>query len=285
LSDPNPRAHSAAAKALAGLGRDAVGAVPLLLELQKQDNQDVRANALSALRGLGKEDTVPALLALLGAKGPLRDVAAYALGEVGADAKAVAPRLKEAARDPDERVRTATAVSLYRLERSIKPVLPQLLAGAGGKDSFAKRIAASALADAVFPLKELFKDKDEKTRKLALLGLRVGLTSFEGRQAIYREGGLLARVRLKNIRVDEKGVSAEVVPIPTPGLTARKGWDIYAAWSIFSCHRGQWHAIYVSWTISFDDRRCRAIEAVIGDASLDDAARARKIQEIVFGRR
>lgn len=283
LSDPDPKVHSAGARELVRLGDSAFMALPLLLELQKEDRELVRENSLWTLRNLPKDRVVSSLLSLLNDRNSrLRDVAAFVLGEIQPDAKAVLPVLREAITGRDNEVRVAAAAALFRLERSTKAVLPVLVLGVQEKSPFSKRIAISTLTLAVPSLQDLLNDSDEQTRGLALVALRAALTSFEKREAIYKEGGLLARVRLENIRVDAKGVSANVVVIPTPSLTDRNGWDIYAAWEIFSCSHARWHARYVSWTISFDDQRGKAIDAIIKDASLNEDARARRIREIML---
>ena len=105
LSDASPRIRCQAALALKSMAAKSRAAVPELTRALGDSVPYVRAGAADALGAIGpaSRDAVPALIERLRADpGPnyVLDSAIYALGDIGADAKAAIPELAQISRRP-----------------------------------------------------------------------------------------------------------------------------------------------------------------------------------------
>jgi HEAT repeat protein len=114
LSHPDPGVQEQAARALAGLGREATRA--LLGELGHPD-PEVRLGIVEALGDIGDPSAVEPLVGLLSGEksSEIRWAVTLALGNTG-DPSAVPP-LVQALRDPDKYVRFGAAMALRKLGR------------------------------------------------------------------------------------------------------------------------------------------------------------------------
>lgn len=155
-----------AAQALARIGPDAKGAIPALRKALKDEKEQVRTHAASALAGiepaLTAEAVLPVLIELLEHPGPwggqgwcVRFRAAEALGRIGADAKPAIPALREALTDDHEDVREAAAEALGKIAPAAKEVAPALERALKDEDKFVRCAAGAALAKLGLPGKGL----------------------------------------------------------------------------------------------------------------------------------
>jgi hypothetical protein len=89
----------------------------------------------------------------------------------------------------------------------------------------------------------------------------------EGAEAVYTEGPVYARVRLKNIEAKNWGVKAKVELIADLALTRPplSDWKISAPWSVFSLEADQWRAEYL-WHIFLDKELVRNLKSQELDA-------------------
>ena len=117
LGDPDLRIRWFAIESLALIGPEARAAVPSLIEaLRSKDVADA-----GVLRGNG--------VFMFGAMddGPIRLIAAEALGRIGPDAKAAIPNLIAALSGPDSRVRSEAARALGGIGPAAAPAIPELI--------------------------------------------------------------------------------------------------------------------------------------------------------------
>lgn len=136
-----------ATQALAEMGPQAKDAVPPLLEQARSEDRGVRVTCAALLGAIGTEDTIPTLISLLEDEDrTVRRRAALSLRETAPEAVAVIPALVKAVRDPDEWVR------LYAVE-------------ALGRCGFRAKSATQALRRAT-------KDKSEDVQKAAERALK-----------------------------------------------------------------------------------------------------------------
>ena len=108
--------YAVAQSALAGIGVDAV---PRLIEALDHQSGQVRAGAAYALRDIGPDAkaAVPALTKFLkNQDAHARQVAAQALGNIGSDAKTAIPTLRQAIQDEDETVRRLAREALKKIQ-------------------------------------------------------------------------------------------------------------------------------------------------------------------------
>ncbi len=117
LHDPEPRIRWFAIEALALIGPTAKAAVPALIEALR--SKDVAAAGI--IRGIG--------MFMFGEMddGPIRLIAAEALGRIGPDAKAAIPDLIAAMGDPDSRVRAEAARALGGIGPDAAAAIPDLV--------------------------------------------------------------------------------------------------------------------------------------------------------------
>ena len=106
---------------------------------------------------------------------------------------------------------------------------------------------------------------DEDVR-VKLTELRAATPSLEGTTAVYREKTTLALVRRQSIRVDERGVHATVVPVPTRGFVSpfcpTDSWTIGACWEYFWYDRRHWNGSYFVWSLFFDGELIGELKAL-----------------------
>ena len=77
-------------------------------------------------------------------------------------------------------------------------------------------------------------------------------SSYEGREAIYRDPAHVWRVRLSNVRADHAGLFACVTTLPTPGLGRNVStWTFGAHWSVLRFSTTYWAASYSDWQVFF----------------------------------
>ena len=96
-----------------------VDAVPRLIEALDHQSGQVRAGAAYALRDIGPDAkaAVPALTKFLkNQDAHARQVAAQALGNIGSDAKTAIPTLRQAIQDEDETVRRLAREALKKIQ-------------------------------------------------------------------------------------------------------------------------------------------------------------------------
>ena len=159
--------------------------MPALIEALKDDDNEVRRNAASALGRIGPaaEAAVPALIeALKDDDNEVRRNAAFALGRIGPAAEAAVPALIEALKDEDSDVQRRAAFALGRIGPAAEAAVPALIEALKDEDSDVQRRAASALgriglaAEAAVPaLIEALKDGDRDVRRSAADALgRIG---------------------------------------------------------------------------------------------------------------
>jgi HEAT repeat protein len=135
LDSENDRLAAAAAEALGWIGPAAKDALPKLKA--RLSNEDARESWCACALALWRIDSqgelaVPALIDLLEDKGWERVHVANALAEIGPDARAAVPALRNALRDRTPWVRVSAANALWRIERQVEAVLPALLSGLHG---------------------------------------------------------------------------------------------------------------------------------------------------------
>lgn len=168
LGDPELRA--AAAHALRGIGHEAREAVPALLAAL-DDGGNAEADLAAWDQGWAWERTSPNSW-----KGPTLSMLIGALGRVGPEAKAAAPRLKQLLRDKQPRVRLTAALALWRVTARDDLAVPVILKDFGMEpwwvpDVYGRPLARSAIAEiggpAVPHLLKWLKSEDVKKRRAA----------------------------------------------------------------------------------------------------------------------
>jgi HEAT repeat protein len=149
-------ARAAAAATLGEVGTQVLAALPayraaLRAAVLTDPDTGVRTCALEALGQVGPQprSRVPELIDALGDElAYVRLNAAYALGELGAEAKAAAGALVPLAlRDDDFRVRLEAAVALWRIDRRAAVALPVLTEALCHPDEVLRWLAADCLGD------------------------------------------------------------------------------------------------------------------------------------------
>ena len=130
------------------LGRCGVRAVPALVRILRDTDDEVRAWAAEALGEIGPEAKVaiPALMKALGdSKGGVRLCAARALGRVGPEAKAAVPALIKALGDSDYIMRECAAGALGAIGPEAKVAVPALVKLSEDASFVVRQAAAAAL--------------------------------------------------------------------------------------------------------------------------------------------
>jgi len=177
----DPKTRDAAIRALARIGPEAKGAVPILITMLADKNPLVVADAATALARIGPDAAsgAAALTALLSnADMEVRSAATNALGTIGAPAKAAVPALLKQVSGPEPMLVVASVWSIRRIEpenRALAPVATPILVKMLASDKPQIRYqAAAALADlgpparAALPsLTKLLEDSDEHVRAMA----------------------------------------------------------------------------------------------------------------------
>lgn len=153
-TDPATRAE--AVGMLGEIGGQIITWLPMLRAKLKAtvltDRDDnVRTNSLQALIRLGpvSRSQVPALMDTLHDDlSYVRLNAAHALGQAGQEARDAVPALITVTlRDPDFRVRLEAAVSLWKIDKHVPPVVPVLIQALRHSDELVRWIAADCLGE------------------------------------------------------------------------------------------------------------------------------------------
>jgi hypothetical protein len=78
--------------------------------------------------------------------------------------------------------------------------------------------------------------------------------AWQGARALYREGSGFSLVRIdQRIDITKRGLSTAWVPLPTPGLTARRARSsMFLSWEASSFTPHMWHNPYVPMTVWFN---------------------------------
>jgi HEAT repeat protein len=163
-----------AAMVLGLMGDEAQGAIPVLLESLREQDQQVRRIILAALSEIGPpaRNAVPALVACLRDRHELvRRRAALALGELGPAARTAVPALLEALRDRDLMVRRWAAFALGEIGSKAASAAGALVELMREPSAATRSISAVGLtrigAEAVSTLIPALKDADAQVRRLA----------------------------------------------------------------------------------------------------------------------
>lgn len=114
---PAARRRAEAASLLGQFGPAANAATPLLLQVLRGPDEDVRPSAAIALGKIQADPDVaiPLLIRCLDDKG-LDDAAALALAEYGAQAKAAVPKLLQLTKIPDKDLHHAVGLALQKID-------------------------------------------------------------------------------------------------------------------------------------------------------------------------
>jgi uncharacterized protein (TIGR03067 family) len=109
------------------------------------------------------------------------------------------------------------------------------------------------------------------------------LIAYEGREALYKENEILARVRVHGIRTTAEGMSATITVLPTRGCTIGKGkseWRIGTVWDTSSTfQKNTWHSSHGNWTLKFHGQLIKDVIAISEDTSIDDLECQRRIKK------
>jgi len=90
--------------------------------------------------------------------------------------------------------------------------------------------------------------------------------TYEGREAIYWEMPIIARVRLIGVKADSWGVMVTAVPIVTPGLWFPRDAEFTssASWTSVSLSSESWSSLYSGWQLIFNTE---TVQAVVNEAA------------------
>jgi HEAT repeat protein len=142
----DPKDRRIAAEALMEIGTAAESAIAELIKALKDEDGQVRHNAVLALWNIGSESSVPALVEVLRDSNALvRADAAVALRQVGPQAKGVVPALVRNLNDEDDWVRVTTAEVLGDIGPAAELAVPALIDALKDPDVRVRRAAACAL--------------------------------------------------------------------------------------------------------------------------------------------
>lgn len=179
LRSPDKGTRLKACKELQALGEEAEEALPAILEVLDKDL--VEAVQVEAVKILGElpgktEDTVPVLIELIANRaGPLQTSAVVVLGTLSEDSEKVLPCLIESTKSKSSMVRVYSLNALKSLGPKAKAAIPALKESIFDRHPMARRLAAQSLvaigSESIEVLRELSKNKDEDTKKLALSAL------------------------------------------------------------------------------------------------------------------
>ncbi len=73
-----------------------------------------------------------------------------------------------------------------------------------------------------------------------------------GREAIYREMGIVVRIRVRDVTVDDWGVKIGADVLPTQGLPGPPVLDFSGAWQVLGVGSSSIYAAYVGWSLYSD---------------------------------
>lgn len=128
LSHKNPKMRFEAAWALGGFREHAAGAIPSLVQLLKDPDNEVRAQAAESLSCIGlAPQFIPQAIDALSDENPVvRECVAWALAHLKAQAAAAVPALIAALADPVGHVRQRAAVTLGEIGAAAGDAVPVL---------------------------------------------------------------------------------------------------------------------------------------------------------------
>jgi HEAT repeat protein len=204
LTDPEWSIADYAAEALGHIGAPAV---TVLMEALRSRNADVRRRAVSALGGVGPDAAaaLPQLISMLADPDEeTRAAVTKALGTIGTGPAAVAvvPGLLAALKDPDRLVRKAAAEALATIgardERTI-PALASMMRDRDREVKYAAHDGLSKIGMPAFPaLRALFRDDDTNVRDDAARAIaRIADSNFSPGE---RETAEQVHARVKVVR-------------------------------------------------------------------------------------
>ncbi len=158
---------------IAPQSREAEAAVPVLVELLKDNRMPVWYGAGDAIGDLGPgaKAAVPVLEELLG-DSQRRMTAIVALGKIGPEAGAAIPALTKLLKDDDRWVRLTATTALGKIDAGSRAAIPGLVEALG--DAMHRRVALEALAKlgpaakpAIPALTKMLTDREKEFRLLA----------------------------------------------------------------------------------------------------------------------
>jgi len=178
LRDPEGRVRGRAARALGGVGAAARRALPELIELLADDEEEdgARAEIAWAVAELGAaREAAPVLLRLLrDGAGDVREAVGAALDKADLSGLGVEVQLRACLRDESPVVRTWVCWSLWRLTKAAGELIPLLLAAL--RDERARMTAAQLLCSmkeqAVAALPQLLALHDDPNWGVRLQAVR-----------------------------------------------------------------------------------------------------------------
>ena len=227
----------AALQALGAFGRAAAPAVPALVDALRDPDLRIRWFAIETLALIGPEAkaAVPKLIEALRSKdvaeagmlrglgtfmfrqmddGPIRLIAAEALGRIGPEAKAAVPDLIAALDGPDSRVRCEAVRALGAIGPDSAPAIPNLVRQlVRGQPELAAEWSKDALVGigvaAVPPLLEVLRNDDPDVRVVAI----ETLGKF-GAKAVPAHSNLIAALNdpVPKVRMSAAQCLAEIEP-------------------------------------------------------------------------
>jgi serine/threonine-protein kinase len=165
-----------AAETLGNYGREARGAVPVLVAALRDRNDQVRWRSAEALGKIGPDaaEAVPALADALDRSDLLSQEAAKALGRMGAAARPAVNALASALTRSDVYLRREAAKALVKLGPEAAGAVPTLIEALGDKDRTVRAEACKVLGrigpgarDALPALQAATKDREELVRTQA----------------------------------------------------------------------------------------------------------------------
>ena len=140
----SPEALDDILDALASLGEKAV---PRLAEALKHEEVCAKAAAVVARIGPAAKDAVPALIEALGDENPqTRNEVLFALAAIGPGAEAAVPAATDALNDPDANVRYSACYALGKIGAAAMPAEAALQTNLDDDDRFLSMVSAWALA-------------------------------------------------------------------------------------------------------------------------------------------
>lgn len=165
--------HDAAALALGRIGRaDAGPALPTLIKLLDDEDRQRRIAAALALGGAGKVAAGP-LLDYLKRERSHRDLAAFALGQIGAQGQDAIPALVRLLKDENREVQLAAATALGKLGKEAVPALIEVVKGKDDREPLAA-YALGAIGPDARPAVALLVDLLEDSRRTGLDAKKAG---------------------------------------------------------------------------------------------------------------
>ncbi|MFO0964679.1 MAG: HEAT repeat domain-containing protein [Gemmataceae bacterium] len=170
--DPNARLQ--AAMELAEFGPAAKDAVPQLVDLLKNGDEDLKLNAALALGKIGKAAVAPVTEVLAAKDDDARFYAIWTLGWIGPDAAPAAPQIIKLLDDKNDGVRRKAVFAVGRIGAEPEKTIPILIKAFQDKDHDVQTAAGEAVAKfggkAVPALIKALEDAKTKRQAAVSLG-------------------------------------------------------------------------------------------------------------------